>query len=49
MGRGGPVREAHWGRGAKPLSIGSEESRRGSGKGVVGSLCLVSLGGVGVR
>ena len=47
MGRGGPVREAHWGRGAKPLSIGSEESRRGSGKGVVGSLCLVSLGVVG--
>ena len=34
------MREAHWGRGAKPLSIGSEEESEGdSGKGVVGSLC----------
>ena len=42
------MREAHWGRGAKPLSIGSEEEFEGSGKGVVGSLGLVSLG-VGVK
>ena len=41
------MREAHWGRGAKPLSIGSEKESEGSAKGVVGSLVLVSLGGRG--
>ena len=38
MGRGGPVREAHWGRGAKPLSRESE-------RGVVGGSRLGSVGG----
>lgn len=40
------MREAHWGRGAKPLSIESEKkSEWVVVKEVVGSLGLVSLGG----
>ena len=33
VGRGGPVREAHWGRGAKPLSRGSEKESEGDNSG----------------
>ena len=42
------MREAHWGRGAKPLSIGSEEESEGVVvRGGSGNLGLVSLGGRG--
>ena len=42
MGRGGPVREAHWGRGAKPLSRESERGSRGRSRGsMLGSVVVV--------
>ena len=41
------MREAHWGRGAKPLSIGSEEESEGGSSGRSGEFVFSQFRGWG--